>query len=93
MEENYLEETRKFIAKHKLKLGDKLKVLCTAETRERGWQNSWEPEMTASVGKLGTIMYLNPNDSAGISLSIDGVDQRNFGFPYFVLGSPRKKIG
>ena len=59
-----------------LKPGDTVKVLRSARSYELGWQNTWTPSMTGSIGK---IMEVVTGDEFGAKLS----DQLSY--PFFVL--------
>ena len=66
--------------------GDKVKVLRKAASHENGWENSWESEMDAAVGKTGTVVSgesYNVGLRHNVNVKVPGVDQ--FGYPSFVL--------
>lgn len=65
-----------------IKVGDKVKVLRTAEMNELGWANNWTASMDSAVGNIFEVKYLN---SEGIGLSLDFGYFTTFGFPFFVL--------
>jgi hypothetical protein len=71
--EYYLKQQSKF----KCKRGDKVKVIGKCESREGGWQNSWEPRMTQSIGHFGTIT----------EIGVEGIHLKEYcaSYPYFVL--------
>lgn len=84
---DYIERQNAFVAKHKLKIGDKVKVFRDAEMFELGWQNSWSRSMMdATVGKTLTIGGFN--GSSGIYLSKTGCN-----YPYFVLKPAKLRLG
>jgi hypothetical protein len=60
-----------------LKVGDKVKVIRTAEDFEQGWKNSWTGPMYRRVGQTCTIT----GDDAEYGFTMDS----GFGYPYFVL--------
>ena len=61
--------------------GDVVKVVRKAETYEKCWNNSWEPEMDASIGKKYSILEITED---GIELFDVGICEGIY-FPYFVL--------
>jgi len=70
-----------YIDRHKasgLKVGDKVKVLRTANDQEDGWHNSWTTYMDKAVGNIYKIVDDNGKDGFELNLG-------NRCFPYFVL--------
>lgn len=68
------------------KVGQQVRVVCTARTHERGWKNSWEKQMTDMVGEVGTIVA--DSGSNGFLLKFKSPTGSFFGsceYPYFVL--------
>ena len=61
------------------KVGDKVKIMCTAESQKYGWSNAWVCAMTENIGRLGKITRIDDRD---IYISIDN---RSWGYPYYVL--------
>lgn len=59
-----------------IKVGDTVRITGTAESFERGWENSWEPSMTEMVGSTHTVKCID---------SVYGISLHGLGFPYFVL--------
>jgi len=59
-----------------LKPGDTVKILRSAKSYELGWQNTWTPSMTDSIGK---IMEVVTDDEFGVKLS------DHLSYPFFVL--------
>lgn len=53
--EQYIKSTLKANT-GKFEVGDKVKVVRKAESREGDWDNSWTPSMNESIGKVLTIM-------------------------------------
>lgn len=76
---SYLQRQSEWVEKHGLKVGDKVKVLRSAEYREGGWRDAWLSCMNEAVGKECVVDYVF---SDGIRL---GGDAGGYGFPYFVL--------
>lgn len=74
----------------KFKVGDRVRITRRAESHEQGWKNSWEsPEMDRTVGKIGTVVNINPVRH-DIQVRVPRCD--NWGFPSFVLELvPKKK--
>lgn len=63
----------------KFKVGDFVKVTSQEDTHAKGWDNSWEFQMNAAVGKIGIITNINCLD---ISVK---VDHFIFDYPWWVL--------
>lgn len=63
------------------KVGDRVRVVESAERCECGWQNSWTGEMTDAIGKVFTIIKLNSDGGTGIVLN----SKYEPGYPFFVL--------
>jgi len=61
-----------------LKIGDKIKVIRTTESRKSGWCQPWNDSMNSSVGKTFIIKDFG-NDDNGFQL------ENNYWYPYFVL--------
>jgi hypothetical protein len=72
--DEYLEEQKK----SGLKVGDTVRVIRVAGTREAGWCNSWVPVIMGDmVGKMGKITSIDGVCGIGLSHEYD--------YPYFVL--------
>jgi len=70
----------------KLRKGQKVLVLREARDHEKGWDNSWEPEMDASVGKVFSVR--EDNRMKGVRI----VDEEYLlSYPHFVLANPKTK--
>lgn len=61
-----------------IKVGDKVRVIRTAEDRERGWPNNWASEMDRMVGEEYTVRAI-------YSYGIRFKENSYYSFPYFVL--------
>ena len=60
--------------------GDEVKILRAADDYERGWNNTFEPEMVDFVGSVLRVMEVGNKEGYGIRLA--GGDS----YPYFCLG-------
>ena len=70
------------------KVGDRVKVVRIAHSREDGWDNTWNPLMDKYVGKKFDITFIC-SGSKGIHLDI------GYNFPFFILErveSPEEKV-
>ena len=77
-QDEYLENHNKF----ELKIGDKVKVLRIAETKENGWWTSWNNlAMDKYVGQILTYQQ----DLGGIGFRCKSQDGECYNYPYFVL--------
>ena len=65
----------------KFKVGDKVKVLRKAESREGDWLDTWGADMGTSVGK--TLEVININKGLHEYELSDGL--LNYGYPEFTL--------
>jgi len=65
-----------------LKIGDKVKVIKSADKNDNGWENTWVCEMDDMIDRYYKI--LNFDGSYGVQLR-DPRHTRSFHFPYFVL--------
>lgn len=63
------------------KVGDKVRILRKAESREDGWENSWVSPMNAAIGQIGIVVSLS-RLRYDVSVMVQG---RTFGYPSFVL--------
>ena len=73
-------------------IGDTVRVLRAAKTREMGWGNSWTEDMDSSVKK--EFIVLENNGAHGLKLDDD---EYKLDYPFFVLekiksAPQRKKI-
>lgn len=62
-----------------LKVGDRVRVRRKAEHHEKGWRNTWNPEMDSYIGKVLVITRIE-DGCVGILLN-----HSVFYFPFFVL--------
>lgn len=69
-----------FQAESGLKVGDKVKIIRTAESGEGGWANSWAEQMDAFVGQEAIIARMTHYD-----IILESRRHGNFAFPFFVL--------
>ena len=67
---------RKYQSNSGFKVGDRVSVVDTAESKECGWDDVWVIPMTHSVGKEYTILQIHSNRI--------GLDN-SYSYPYFVL--------
>jgi hypothetical protein len=75
----------------KFKVGDRVRITRIAKSRERGWQNSWTPEMDATVGQIGTVIDISAAFRHDVDVNVPGTDG-TLGYPDFVLRLvPKKK--
>ena len=77
-----------FAAHLNLKVGDKVKVLRKAESRELGWTDGWLPTMNASVGQTFEVIRMGDLHSLGVTLN----DRGNYAYPYHVLEVVSRKV-
>lgn len=77
----YTEKQERWVKKHNIKVGDKVRITRKANSNENGWNNNWVVDMTNLIHKIGTIIELNYT-CRGISVIIDDLSYR---YPYFVL--------
>ena len=80
---SYEEAQEEFIAFHSLKVGDKVKVLRTAKTKEMGWAEHWFADKDLFVGKVG--IYKGNNGKEGLRIDVPDLSWHTFRFPFFVL--------
>lgn len=83
--------TIKYIEQHKasgLKVGDKVKVLKSCKSYEKGWGNTWAEDMNSYVGKICTIF--KDSGESGFKLERDN-GEYGYCFPYFVLEKVEEK--
>ena len=71
--------------RNKFKIGDKVRVIRIAKSRENGWDNSWVPGMNDYVGRVFKI--LKKDTGKGVCLG-----DEHWNFPEFVL-EPEIKSG
>lgn len=77
---SYVERQSKWLADNNVKVGDKVRVVRKAQSREDGWGNAWVEDMDDWVGKVFKVDRIYSDD--GIRL----VDSHSWWvFPYFVL--------
>lgn len=73
---------QEMLAEMKLKVGDKVRVLCRAQFLQFGWEAHWTSEMDKFIGKTHKVSRI-PAVRYGITLNNDEGDEYNF--PSFVL--------
>jgi len=70
-----------------IKVGDKVKVKCKAESYELGWCYPWVRDMDSAVGRVGIVTI--DNGEYGFVLKFrptkSKVNPIGYSFPYFVL--------
>jgi len=76
-EPEHLETHQEALERLQLKVGDKVKVLCKAESFERDWEANWAKVMDDYIGK--TIKVIDFSGNSGVRLDC------YYNFPAFVL--------
>lgn len=81
----YAEKQQKWINKHNIKVGDKVRITRKAESRENGWNACWVSSMDKNVKKTGIITTIDNHkiSNIGIRVYIDGHNE--CWYPYHVL--------
>lgn len=77
-----------FAAHLNLKVGDKVKVLRKAESRELGWIDSWVPSMDRAVGQTLEVINIRVGSAAGVTLNY----LSNYAYPYHILEVVSRKV-
>lgn len=71
----------------KIKVGDSVTVIATAESNQMGWNNIWVDDMDDFVGMRGTVRYGDIGE--GFDVVFDSgkpnVIDDSYWFPFFVL--------
>ncbi len=68
----------------KFKKGDIVRILRIPTEQDKvGWNNNWNPNMNAAVGKTGTV--LNSFNSIGYLIDVPFITQRNYYYPESIL--------
>jgi len=71
------------------KVGDRVRILRTARTHERGWRNSWVDSMDDTIGKIGMVVA---GGLGGIDVEVKVPGQHcSWGYPSFVLKRAQQK--
>lgn len=78
-------QTPHYVAMKRLNLrkGDKVKLIAAARTLERGWENSWVPDMDSYVGQVGTAV--GRGSDTGIPVVFSEGESACFFYPAFYL--------
>ena len=71
----------------KIKVGDSVTVIATAESEQMGWHNLWVDDMDNFVGRRGTVRHADIGD--GFEIVFDSGNpstcDESWCFPFFVL--------
>lgn len=81
MKNSYEERQAEWIKKHDVKVGDHVRLVRAASTREDGWPNMWPNTATRWVGKMLEVKGFNEGNIRCLNLE----EKDWFDFPYFVL--------
>ncbi len=84
MSKLYIAKQNKWIDKHQLKIGSKVKVLRKSKDYEENWGTVWNPDMNHTIGK--TLSVCKFDGGWGVIL-----DNERF-YPYFVLEPMKEKL-
>lgn len=79
-QKDYLTGQAKWVKNCKLKKGDELVVLTTANSKQAGWGTAWLPGMDKTVGRV--VQFQMADDQYGIVCHTYGM---RYWFPFFVL--------
>lgn len=79
----YQEKQEKWVEIFDLKAGDKVIISQSSPSNENGWSNSWESEMDAAIGKVGTIKSTSMG-TGGISVHVEEIHS-TYRYPFYVL--------
>ncbi len=80
-ESNYCERQQEWVKKHKLKEGDKIRVVKKAKSYDNGWNNLWNDTMDKFINKECIFCGYSVNSIQVKNKELDDW----FNFPYFVL--------
>lgn len=81
----YKEKQDKWIKKHDIKVGDKVKITKKAKSEENGWETVWVPAMTDAVGKIGKITLIDTSETGNVGIMVNVEGYGDYWYPYFVL--------
>lgn len=81
----YEEKQKRWVKRHDIKVGDKVRITRKADSHENGWENNWSFNMNNAIGKIGTIIIIHNRDTEnyGILVSIDNFT--DYWYPYHIL--------
>jgi len=79
---SYYIQQSDWLSKHKIGLGDQVKVTRRACHKERGWPTIWVGNMDRILNKTATICGIQ---ESGIVLSQPDGSRGGYEYPYFVL--------
>ena len=89
-EPSYVERQDKWLADNDVKVGDKVRIVRAADSKEDGWRNRWNPDMDEAVGRVGTVSHISAN-LAELGIGVDAPGVGEFMYPYFVLEKVKQK--
>lgn len=72
----YKERQAEWVKENNLKVGDKVRILRTAEDMEDGWGTVWSIFMNETIGEIGTVIDIS---------TYNGIRVGSWNYPYFVL--------
>ena len=76
----YEEKQKRWVKKHNIKVGDKVKLIKESSLGENGWKVCWIPYMNSNIGKTGVIIEISYS-----SICISFNNQCAYCYPYHVL--------
>ena len=76
----YTEKQQKWIKRHNIKVGDKVRIIRKTNPQENGWEIRWAFSMNNTIKKIGIITEIN---NQGIKISVENVV--SWWYPYHVL--------
>jgi len=85
------ESVKEYVENHKasgLSIGDEVRIVRKAESKEGGWEDVWVKEMDKFIGKVGRIK--DDYGGYGFLVELHDEDTRSFTFPYFCLEKVNK---
>jgi len=80
----YRERQDDWVKDNDIKIGDLVKILRKAGTREDGWKNSWIPSMNSRVGEIGVVKGFGCLGE-GIRIEVFNDKSSICDYPFFVL--------
>lgn len=76
----YAEKQQKWIKKHNIKVGDKVRIIRKTNPQENGWEIRWASAMNNTIKKIGIITEIS---NRGIKISVENIV--GYWYPYHVL--------
>lgn len=80
----YRHRERQWVNDMNLQIHDTVIVTRIADSKEKGWTNSWIGTMDDLVNRSGTVLKTDSNFGSGIKVYFSG-HRRAFFLPYFIL--------